>query len=187
MNKIIFFLVFFIVNLISNEIDNEIKKEASGAILKMAKELKSKLKENLKSGGVEKAANFCLNNAFNIVKKVNQTYPKGISVKRVSLKYRNPANKPSDDEAKVLKQIQSEYEAKKEIPKMIVKEVSKNFYKVYKPIFLNKDICLTCHGGEKIRDEKAYKLIKQKYPKDKAIDYKMGDLRGAFVVDIVKK
>ncbi len=166
--------------------NKEIKQEAKIAIMKMGKALKTNMKKNLKAGGVLQAASFCLQNASEIEKKVNDSYPKGITVKRVSLKYRNPANKPSIDEEKVLKQIQSDVEAKKEIPKMIVKEVSKNSYKVYKPIFINKDVCLVCHGSKQVRDKEAYKLIKEKYPNDKAVDYKKGDFRGAFVVDIVK-
>ena len=188
MKKVILSVVLLSsASLVSANDNNEIKQEAKSAIMKMAKALKTNMKKNMKAGGVKQAATFCLKNATKIENEVNSSYPKGISVKRISLKYRNPANKPSEDEEKVLKQIQSEYEAKKEIPKMIVKEVSKNSYKVYKPIFINKGVCLLCHGDDKSRDKEAYKLIKQKYPKDKAIDYKMGDFRGAFVVDIVKK
>ena len=173
-------------SLICDEIHKDIKQEAKSAIMKMGKTLKTNMKQNMKAGGAVQAAGFCLEKATQIEKKVNSSYPTGMSVKRVSLKYRNPVNKPSEDEAKVLKNIESDFEAKKEIPKKIVKVVSKNSYKVYKPIFINKGVCLLCHGDEKARDKEAYKLIKQKYPKDRAIGYKKGDFRGAFVVEIVK-
>ncbi len=187
MKKIVLPMIFIASgSLLSANDINVIKEEAKSAIMKMGKTLKTNMKQNMKAGGAIQATGFCLEKATQIEKKVNSSYPTGVSVKRVSLKYRNPANKPSEDEAKVLKNIQSEYEAKKEIPKMIVKEVSKNSYKVYKPIFINKDICLACHGDDKTRDKEAYKLIKQKYPNDKAVGYKKGDFRGAFVVEIVK-
>ena len=173
-------------SLLSAATNKEIKQEAKSAIMKMGGALKSHMKQNMKAGGPVQAAGFCLDEASGIAKKVNASYPKGVSVKRVSLKYRNPADKPTADEAKVLEQIQSDVAARKTVPKMIVKEIAKNSYKVYKPIFINKGVCLTCHGDAKTRDPEAYKLIKAKYPNDKAIGYKKGDFRGAFVVTIVK-
>jgi len=166
--------------------NKEIKQEAKAAITKMGKTLKSHMKQNMKAGGPVQAAAFCSDKAKGIEKEVNTGYKKGVSVKRISLKQRNPADKPTVDEAKVLKELHATFDAKKALPKMVVKEVGKNHYKVYKPIFINKGVCLTCHGIGDVRDEKAYKLIKAKYPNDKAVGYKKGDLRGAFVVDIVK-
>ena len=173
-------------SLFSAATNKEMKQEAKTALMKMGGALKSHMKQNMKAGGPVQAAGFCLEKASGIAKEVNAGYPKGVSVKRVSLKYRNPANKPTADEAKVLEQIQSDVNAHKTLPKMIVKEVAKNSYKVYKPIFISKGVCLTCHGDAQTRDPEAYKLIKAKYPHDKAIGYKKGDFRGAFVVSIVK-
>ncbi|HIP14976.1 MAG TPA: DUF3365 domain-containing protein [Sulfurimonas autotrophica] len=166
--------------------NQEIKQEAKAAIMKMGKTLQSHMKKNMKAGGPMQAATFCSQKAKDIEKQVNASYKKGIHVKRISLKYRNPADKPTADEAKVLEELHRAFEAKKTLPKMIVKEVGKNHYKVYKPIFIGKGVCLTCHGTDDVRDTEAYKMIKTKYPDDKAVGYKMGDLRGAFVVDIVK-
>ena len=166
--------------------NQEIEQEAKSAVMKMGAALKSNMKQNMKAGGPVQAAAFCLEEATGIAKKVNESYPKGISVKRISLKYRNPSDKPTADEAKVLEEIQSSVNVHKTVPKMIVKELNKNSYKVYKPIFIDKGVCLTCHGDAQTRDTEAYKRIKAKYPHDKAIGYKQGDFRGAFVVTIVK-
>ncbi len=173
-------------SLLNATTDKEIKKEAKSAIMKMGKALKSNMKKSMKSGGALQAAKFCLEKASEISKNINSSYPKGISVKRISLKYRNPKNRPSEDEAKVLEQIQNDVNAKKTIPKMIVKKIGKNSYKVYKPIFMDKAVCMSCHGDAKTRNAEAYKLIKEKYPQDKAIGYKRGDFRGAFVATIIK-
>ena len=180
------FMLLASASFLSAATNQEIKQEAKSAIMKMGGALKSHMKQNMKAGGPAQAAGFCLEEASGIAKEVNAGYPKGVSVKRVSLKYRNPANKPTTDEAKVLEQIQSDINAQKKVPKMIVKEVAKNTYKVYKPVFINKGVCLTCHGDAQTRDPQAYKLIKAKYPHDKAVGYKKGDFRGAFVVTIVK-
>jgi nitrate reductase cytochrome c-type subunit len=172
--------------LLSAASNQEIKQEAKAAMMKMGKTLKSHMKQNMKAGGPMQAATFCSSEASTLAKQVNESYPKGISAKRISLKYRNPEDKPTADEAKVLEQIQADVTAGKKVPKMIVKEIAKNSYKVYKPLFINKGICLTCHGDAQTRDPEAYKLIKEKYPNDKAVGYKQGDFRGAFVVTIIK-
>ncbi len=172
--------------LLSATTNKEIKHEAKNAIMKMGKTLKMHMKQNMKGGGPIQAATFCSQQARGIAQKVNNSYKKGVSVKRISLKYRNPANKPAKDERDVLKELHTTFDAKKALPKMVVKKVSTNHYKVYKPILINNGVCLKCHGVGAVRNEKAYKLIKSQYPNDKAIGYKKGDLRGAFVVDIIK-
>ncbi len=166
--------------------DKEIRQEAKAAIMKMGKTLQMHMKQNMKAGGSVQAASFCSDKASAIAKEVNESYAKGVQAKRVSLKYRNPANKPTADEAKVLQELHTMFDEKKSLPKILVEEVGKNHYKVYKPIFINKGVCLVCHGADDVRDPAAYKLIKAKYPNDKAVGYKIDDLRGAFVVDIVK-
>ena len=172
--------------LLSAATNKEIKQEAKAAMMKMGKTLKTHMKQNMKAGGPIQAAKFCSEDASKLVAQVNKSYKKGVSARRISLKYRNPEDKPTADEAKVLEEIQADVKAGKKVPKMIVKEISKNSYKVYKPLFINKGVCLTCHGDAQTRDAQAYKLIKAKYPNDKAVGYKKGDFRGAFVVTIVK-
>ena len=187
MKRIILSMMLLLsATLLSAVTNKEIKLEAKTAIMKMGSTLKSHMKENMKQGGPLQAAKFCSQEAVKIEKEVNKSYKNGISVKRISLKYRNPDNKPTVDEAKVLEQIQNDVNEHKKVPKMIVKQISQHKYKVYKPIFINKNVCLVCHGDAQTRSDAAYKTIKEKYPNDKAIDYKKGDFRGAFVAEIIK-
>jgi len=186
MKKIVLSLALIGATMLNATTNKELKMEAKTAIMTMGKTLKSHMKQNMKKGGPKQAAKFCSNRATKIEAEINAKYKDGISVKRVSLKYRNPDNAPTPDEFSVLKQIQKDHNQHKQIPKMIVKQVGQNKYKVYKPIFLKKNVCLKCHGDKQHRDEEAYKIIKAKYPNDKAINYKAGDFRGAFVVEIVK-
>ena len=186
MKKIVILSALLSITLLNATTNKEIKTEAKAAIMKMGKSLKSNMKKNMKKGGPSKAAEFCSDEAQNIEKKINSSYKPGINVKRISLKLRNPDNSPTTDEKIVLQQIQKDYTNHVKIPKMIVKQISDNTYKVYKPIFLKKNVCLKCHEDINHRDKKAYKIIKKRYPHDKAIGYKTGDFRGAFVVKIVK-
>ena len=166
--------------------DKEIKMEAKKAIMKLGKTLKGEVVKNMKAHGAQSTAYFCYKNANNLTNKVNSTYPKGISVKRISLKTRNKDNYPaSKDEIEMLKKLEQKVKNKEKLPKLIVEKISPNHYKVYKPILIGKK-CLVCHGDAKHRNKEAYKTIKEKYPNDKAIGYKVGDFRGAFVADIVK-
>jgi nitrate reductase cytochrome c-type subunit len=160
--------------------------EAKQAIMKLGKTLKGEVVKNMKKFGPQSTAYYCYKNAVAITKKINSTYPKGVTVKRISLKVRNKNNYPaSQDEVSMLKKLETKVKEGKKLPKLIVEKISNNHYKVYKPIFVAKK-CLTCHGDAKHRNKDAYKTIKEKYPNDKAIGYKVGDLRGAFVADIIK-
>ncbi len=164
----------------------EIKMEAKQAIMKLGKTLKSEVTKNMKAHGAQSTAYYCYKNAENLTKKINSTYPKGVTVKRISLKNRSKNGYPtSADEIAMLKKLEKKVKAGEKLPKMIVEKISPNHYKVYKPILVGKK-CLVCHGDAKHRNKDAYKTIKAKYPNDKAIGYKVGDFRGAFVADIVK-
>jgi len=186
MTKIILTTALLSATLLNATTNKEIKLEAKSAIMKMASALGSNMKKNMKQGGAVQAAQFCTSKAQDIQKSVNASFKNGITVKRISLKLRNKANKPLADELLVLQQIQKDVDAHKTIPKMIIKEISDDKYKVYKPIFIKKNVCLSCHGLKTARNKKAYKIIKKKFPDDKAINYKIDDFRGAFVVEIKK-
>ena len=148
----------------------------------LLKTLGSNMKKKMKAGGPMKALDFCSQEAYNLTEDVNQKLPNGIRVKRISLKYRNPANKPETDEEVVLESLQKLKSANVMMPKQLVQKVNATTFKYYKPLLINKKVCLKCHGN--IKDTDLKRAIAQRYPIDKATHYKMGDLRGAVVVTI---
>lgn len=145
--------------------------------------LQKNMKLHMKKGGVTDALNFCSNEAYALTDKVNENLKHGISVKRISAKYRNPANAPLNDEIKVLDSLQSLKDANAVIPPYILEKIDEHTYKFYKPLVINKPVCLKCHGDIS-KNPALQKEILSRYPTDKAIGYKMGDLRGAVVVTI---
>lgn len=147
--------------------------------------LAPKLKATIKKDGILKAGEFCANEAQNLTKEVNKSLPKGVSVKRVSLKNRNDLNAPSEDETNVLKAFDL-LNSSNAILNHLVTENEKS-YKFYKPMVINQGVCLKCHGDSETLDKEVSKLFTKKYPHDKAIGFKMGDIRGAIVVEIDKK
>ncbi|BCD67251.1 DUF3365 domain-containing protein [Nitratiruptor sp. YY09-18] len=149
----------------------------------LLKTLGGNLKKHLKKGGPADALEFCAMRAAELTAKVDNELGKNVSIKRVTLKSRNPANEAQGDERAVLEALEKLKQNSVLLPKELV-EKTKDGYKYYKPLVINKPVCLKCHGQN--IDPKLQAKIKSIYPTDKAIGYKMGDLRGAIVVEIKK-
>ena len=165
----------------TSELDKVIKIGDRGSKL-LIETLGSQMKSKLKKGGVTKALDFCTDEAYNITQKVNKKLPKGVRVKRISTKYRNPANAPKDNELAVLESFLKLKNSNVIMPKQLVEQVDAKTFKYYKPIFIDNKTCLECHG--KIKDVEIRRAIAKRYPIDSANDYELGDLRGAVVVTI---
>ena len=185
MKKIVLISTILSFTLLNAATIKQVKEEAQTAIVKLKTTLQKQLKKNMKKGGPEQAATFCSTQAVGLTHAVNMSFANDTEIRRISLLERNSENSPKSDEREVLQDMQKAYESGKTLEPLIVKKIYDDTYKVYKPIFINKGVCLKCHGDITTRDKNAYKIIKHNYPKDKATGYKMGDLRGAFVVTIV--
>jgi len=160
-------------------------KKANVVSKDLLKTLGSNMKRELKSHGPEAALKFCSANAYKLTQEIDKQYGKNISVKRISLKPRNPANKATADEAVILKAMENMHKVGAK-PKNIM-QVQGDVVKVYKPLFISKKACLICHGDVAKAKPALAKAIKNVYPHDQAMGYKMGDLRGAVVVTMPKK
>jgi hypothetical protein len=166
------------------ELDN-IKKTGQESSELLLKTLGKNLQKNMKDGGVMQALSFCSNEAYTITEDVNKKLPKGITVKRISNKYRSPANAPQENEQLILDSLHKLKNANVLLPEQIIEKVDATTYKYYKPLVIDKQLCLQCHG--KLDDIDLKRAIAQRYPLDKAMDYEMDDLRGAVVVTIKRK
>ncbi len=162
----------------------ELKQEASKAIKTVAGSLQKNLMSKVKEGGLSRAATFCSTHATSLAKEASKTLNKGVSLRRITDKPRNPMSQGTPEQLAVFEEIKNKM-TKGEKVDMIVKQKSANHYQVYKPIKM-AGACLNCHGDETKRQEKAYEIIAKKYPNDKAVNYKLNDFRGAFLVDIVR-
>ena len=154
----------------------------------MAKELglslKSSLQMAMKESGPIAALEYCNVAAQDITKKLSDTLQ--LKVRRTSFKTRNKNNIPDDWEQKSLSVFTAQYISGEEIKNMYFHEIvttnnNDRIYRFIKPIPMGK-VCLTCHGSN-ISDDLAHK-IKELYPDDKAVDFKLGHIRGAFSVTI---
>lgn len=157
-------------------------QQANTASKELLKSLSSNLKKEMKANGPIAALTFCNKNAAKLTYNINKKYEKSLTIKRISLKPRNPQNKAKKDEKIILQSMQNMLSVGVK-PKNVVQDKGDTIV-VYKPLVIKK-ACLICHGD--MKNKKLAKKIKSLYPKDKATHYKMGDLRGAIVVTIPKK
>ena len=152
----------------------------------LGKALKGEVGKNLKADptGV-KAALFCTQNAKEVAKKAMANFPENIRVRRTAIKYRNPENKPDELDLKVMNQFKEAIEVKKKKIKPIVVKADDNTTRVYVPLIVEQ-ACLKCHGDVEKMNPEVVKIIKEKYPNDKAVGFKVGDFRGVAVAEIKK-
>jgi hypothetical protein len=191
MKKSLIISAFFSAALLANpyqstqeEIDavKAVGQKASATLLQA---LGGNLKKHLKAGGPMAAFGFCSDNAYTLTEEVDRSLGDDVSVKRISLKYRNPANAPQGSEKAILESLQTLKANAVVLPKAVVEVVGDGTYKYYKPLLISKEACLKCHGDLGKTSELA-KAIGARYPEDKATGYKMNDLRGAIVVTVKK-
>ena len=175
--------VLFSSILWAQDIPQEVIDTGEKVSQELMKSLSSKLQHQIKENGLIQAASFCNTNALTLTEEVNLHQVQGVSIRRISLKERNAANIPKADEKKVLESMQTMLE-EKQLPPYLVEHEGKR-YKYYKPLVIKNEACLKCHGDISKNPELS-QFMKEHYPLDKAQDYKMGDLRGAMVVEITQ-
>lgn len=157
---------------LSNEEIAQKGNEISGKLLQT---LGGELKSHMQNGGVLNALDFCSKNALTLTDKVAKE--SNSKIKRVSILNRNPLNAPSAEEQKIIQDWQTMAKMGEVLP---THELKKGVY--YKPILINNEVCLKCHGNLEANSPLA-KAIKDTYPEDKAAGYQMGDLRGMIVIE----
>ena len=103
------------------------------------------------------------------------------TIRRASLKVRNPKDKPTSAELAVLEEYHAHVKAGEPLLPM-VKAIDGSRAAYYAPILI-QEACLQCHGklGETLKEED-YAVIEKLYPEDEAVGYQAGDLRGMWSV-----
>jgi hypothetical protein len=145
--------------------------------------LSDHLNRALEQGGVETAAEYCNVRALPLTDSIANE--KGVVVRRVSAKFRNPENKPGPIETEIISLFESNLKQGITLSQEI-REISDNEVGYFAPILVMPP-CLQCHGklGETL-DPDNYAYLKEKYPADHAIGYEVGDLRGVWSITIPK-
>lgn len=142
-------------------------------------DLSGNLQAAMQEGGVSNAIAFCNVQAYPLTDSLSQQHQ--ATIRRTTLKPRNPKNAPIGAEETVLEAYaQAASEGAPLGPK--VELTDEQTVAFYAPIKVNA-FCLQCHGklGETLADDD-YAAIKEHYPKDAAIGYTDGDLRGMWSI-----
>lgn len=159
--------------------------EKSDVVIKQySSQLQAALGAALKAGGPSGAVEVCQKSAPAIAADVSQT--NGATIKRISLKARNPSAVPNEVEKKYLTEWVAAPLNENKTPKDAIftgKEDGKNYVYYMRAITLKDKPCTTCHGTNV--DPALSAKIKGLYPHDEAMGYKEGDLRGAYLVKIL--
>jgi len=110
----------------------------------------------------------------------------GVTIRRTSLKVRNPENRPDAWEISGLTELEANIAAGADpsLTEVVDEVISENGEKEFRYLkaIIAEPLCVSCHGetlDETIRNE-----LSALYPEDKAVGYKPGDVRGAFSVTI---
>lgn len=145
--------------------------------------LLQRLNQEYQAGGAEQGVQVCSQVAQSLTREIAAEH--GVSMRRVSLKNRNPRNAPDAWERQVLQRWERDYKSGKPMQEVGEwrTENGQRVFRYMRPIMLAKPLCLECHGTQ-IKPE-VRRLIRERYPNDKATGYKQGDLRGAFSVTII--
>lgn len=145
--------------------------------------LSSNLQNAMQEGGVPNAVKYCNLSAAPIVDSLQNLYQ--ATIKRTSLKTRNPDNQPSEIELQQLHLFQNQMKADQELAP-VIRPISKDKVAYFAPIHVSP-LCQKCHGkiGDSL-NEQDYKTIQHLYPQDKAIGYEPDDLRGMWSITFAK-
>lgn len=142
--------------------------KAQTATKALGKALKTRLMAAMAEGGAPKAVEVCAADAQTITDQARSE--QGILLGRASLKPRNPRNVGPDWVQDWLQQQGGSATA--------MRIVAGGKARFIAPIIV-EDVCLECHGPRDELTSDIAAVLETHYPNDQAIEYAIGDLRGA--------
>jgi len=159
-------------------------ERSRGAAVDLLTTLKATLVNHLQQGGAAAALALCADTAQVLTESIATRH--GVTMRRVSSRWRNPLDAPDEYEAEVLEEFQRRLENGTLSDTTEHAAVSADgrgrIFRYLRPILIQRP-CLSCHGealAPGLTD-----ALKQYYPQDQATGYSEGDLRGAVSVQLV--
>ena len=163
---------------------SEAVKEAEDAVHQLHKMMKAQIKPLLKKEEVLSAARFCAEESYKKIQTLDRNLGENVSIKRISLKNRNPLSFPEKREEDILKAFELIESSNAYLPEYIVQIDKKGNYSLYFPTTMSSRSCKACHGLKTNMKQEVKDFLEKEYPKDKAFGYSSGQVRGAVVVKI---
>lgn len=160
----------------------QVGKEVAAELMR---NLKKALTEAMQKGGAKAAIQVCKMEAPRLTQSTSANFP-DIKVRRISLKFRNPENRPDSVDQVVLAEFARLKEGGDPLPEYSIRKGAMEgmpVYRFYQPIVVS-GFCLNCHGSRNTMSTDVIKVLESEYPEDRAVDYLAGDLRGVISVEI---
>ncbi|MEO8195986.1 MAG: DUF3365 domain-containing protein [Thermoanaerobaculia bacterium] len=155
---------------------------ARQAVDRLGARLRSLLEAEVAHGGAKGAVDVCADQAQ--VATREEAARLGISLRRISLRYRNPADAPDAFERAALERFAVQAQAGSlpgELAQVVTGAGGEAELRYLRPIVLGPQ-CLACHGQPSALAPGVGEILARRYPDDLATGYASGDLRGAFTV-----
>jgi hypothetical protein len=166
----------------AREIPEEALEKARQAADALTGELVATLGRELGAGGPVGAVEVCSEMAPEIAAAHSGN---GVTVRRVTLKVRNPDDTPDEYERGVLLDLEVRH-ADGSLPKEVAEVVTDDTgsrLRYLRPLVV-KSPCLSCHGDVESMEPELKSILEERYPDDQAVGYEEGDLRGAVSVTV---
>lgn len=161
----------------------EAAQRARSAANALGRDLQAKLFAALDSGGPAQAVSFCADSAQALS---DRHATAGVYLRRVSLRVRNPANRPDSAEAMQLRRLDSLHRVGA-LPGEVVRNArtadGRPIVEYMRPIMV-QERCLACHGPVDSLAPGVRPILDARYPEDAATGYRAGDLRGMISVRV---
>lgn len=141
------------------------------------------LSTEIAKGGPESAIDVCRDKAPEMARSASEQT--GWTIRRVSLRNRNPKAVPDPWERAALEEFDRRAAAGESPATLekgeIVGQGAQKEYRYMKAL-PTQQICLACHGPADSLSPAVKSQLKQHYPDDKAIGYLLGQIRGAMTI-----
>ena len=175
--------LFVSLGVVAGEIEDR-KKAAMTTTKEFAKKLGGHMKAAMKEGGPTNAVKVCSDIAPQLTGEISRKT--GWKVTRVGTRVRNSMlGSPDAWEQKVLAQFEQRKAKGESFKTMafseVVEEPNGKHFRFMKAIGV-KSGCLQCHGNKDDVLPEVEMILEERYPHDKARNYKVGDLRGAISI-----
>lgn len=174
--QVIIALTVLILSIFSRPVlgqeDLEAKKARAVSAAEEIVQMRSALARNFIKPDIEITEETFMNVCGAVAKRVKEIVEtEGFKIRHAAAKYRNSVNAATPAEIKILGEFDKNRDMKDKWD--VFETDSKRYRRYMKPIFA-EETCLACHGPK----EKRPQFIIEKYPDDRAYDFKVGDLRG---------
>lgn len=148
----------------------------------MTADLRARVFAELERAGPAAAMAVCADSAQAVTARHARA---GVTVRRVSDRFRNPANRPDAFESGWLERLDS-LRAAGTLPVEVIDTVVEDggrALRYLRPVLVAEP-CLACHGDRAGMQPAVLGLLDARYPEDRATGYRAGELRGAVSVRV---